>query len=424
GSSRAFAMLPLRTRWLLLAVGLVVGWGGGTKPANGQAKWGVLAYLSGDGSLEWSAMEYLRRLASAPPMADVVIGVQIDRGPGFSSEVGDFVDARRIVFESTPGRREWRWSNWRAEVNMGDPEVLVEFLNWALTQLPAKQYVLLVVGHGSGVRPLAKDPIKQRDYGVAYDATSNGDSLTTRELATACQAFVDITGGQKISLLAIDGCFSASVEGACEVATSVEFLSGSPDLLYEPGVPWDKALASLCEFPAMSAEKLAGELVDGLQTSSTNGENVDGSYVVVRLSECAQLQEALSALSIALRNKVRETTPLVVAARARAMRAGLSKEMLDLGGFLEGLNQEAQREGQTMIAELATQAQAALNATLLRSYAAEGTRTLSIFFPPNLSEFPEDYLSASRFAHDSGWGAFVKAHLDHLQVLVSRGLGT
>jgi hypothetical protein len=44
--------------------------------------------------------------------------------------------------------------------------------------------------------------------------------------------------------------------------------------------------------------------------------------------------------------------------------------------------------------------------------------TWSVFCPPNLTEFPADYMRTGRFARESGWGSFLEAYLGHLQRLM------
>ncbi|MBM3471725.1 MAG: hypothetical protein FJX75_00465 [Armatimonadetes bacterium] len=415
-----------RSRWWVASAGALLVTLGPAGWSASIAKWTVLGYLSGDGSLEPVALEYLQRLASAPGTGSVAIGAQIDRSPGFSSELGDFTDTRRVVFEGSDPRtaRKWRWSDWRTEADMGDPQTLADFLAWGARTLPAEHYAVLLVGHGSGVRPLLRES-DERDHGVAYDATNNGDSLTTEEIATAGRTFTDLLGGRKIALLAVDACFSGSAEVAHEAASVAECMTGSPDLLYEPGVPWDQVLRKLCASPDMSAESMATLAVEAVEASQEASGAPRGSYAAARLSETPKLQAAVSALTETLCRSMRDAAPAVTTARAEATRGGLSGEQVDLATFLVALADEAQAEGLTETAGAASEARRALDAVAIASYSGERDPRggpawkWSAFFPPNLTAFPPDYLGKSVFARQSGWGAFLEAYLGHLQRLMS-----
>ena len=406
--------------WVLLAAVGPAGW---SAPI---AKWAVLGYLSGDGSLEPVALEYLQRLASAPGTGGVAVAAQVDRSPGFSDELGDFTDTRRVVFEGTNPRaaRTWRWSAWHTEANMGDPQTLAEFLAWGARTLPAERYAVLLMGHGSGVRPLLREG-GERDHGVAYDATSDGDSLTPEEIATAGRSFAETLGGRKIAILAVDACFSASVEVAHDAASFAEFMTGSPDLLYEPGVPWDQVLRQICASPDMSAETVATLAVEAVRASQEASGAPRGSYAAARLSRTTELQVAVSALSEASCRSMRDAAPAITAARAQAARGGLSGEQVDLAGFLGALSDEAQAAGLPEVGGAASEARRALEAMVIASYSGDTDQrggplwTWSAFFPPNLTAFPADYLDKSGFARQSGWGAFLDAYLGHLQRLMS-----
>jgi len=409
----------------VLAGTLLIGVGPASRCAP-AAKWAVLGYLSGDGSLEPVAIEYLRRLGSAPGTAGVAVAAQIDRSPGFSDELGDFTDTRRVVFEGmdphTP--RKWKWSDWRAEANMGDPQTLADFLAWGARTLPAERYAVLLVGHGSGVRPLLRDA-EERDHGIAYDATSDGDSLTTEETAAAGRSFTETLGGRKVAVLAIDACFSASAEAAYGAASFAECMTGSPDLLYEPGVPWDQVLRKVCASPDLSAEGLAALAVEMVKASQEASGAPRGSYAAARLSGTADLQTAVSALSEMLRRSMSDVGWVITASRARAARGGLSGEQVDLAGLLGALTEEAQAAGLDEMAAAAAAARRALEAMVIASFSGErgpdgGPEWVwSAFFPPNLTAFPEDYLDRSGFARESGWGAFLDAYLGYLQRLMS-----
>ncbi len=406
--------------------------GGAAGPAAEKADWTVLAYLSGDGSLEEAALGYLRKLAAVPGSDRVCLVAQIDRAPGYSREFDDFTDARRIAFVTRQEgqRRGWLKTAWRGEVNMGDPETLAGFAVWGVDAFPAEHYLLLLMGHGNGVRGLTAKPDEAPPpSGIGYDATSDGDALTVREIGDACRRIAAACAGGRISLLALDACFSATAELGCEVAPAVECLTGSPGLIYEPGVPWDEALSGLVNRPAMEPSELARLVVALAGGQDVRRDRAGAAYMAADLAPARELQVALDALSDELKSRMSEVAPLVTLARARAPTSGLHSEMLELSALLETLSRSAHEQGLDSVARKADDARGIADSMVLSAYAEDAgdgqraCRGWAVFFPPNLTIFPADYLTSSSFARDAGWGAFLGSYLKHLRDLLTRRAG-
>jgi Clostripain family len=400
---------------------------GGMGPASaGPNEWSILAYLSGDSSLEAAMLEYVDQLRAVPSGGGVGIAVQLDRVGGYSARDGDEAGTRRFLLRaSAPGRpRERADSGWRAEVDMGDPQSLVDFVQWAAGKCPARHYLLLVAGHGSGVRALQPDEESKRPpSGVAYDATSRGDSLTPSELGGACRRIAGMTGG-RVSVLAVDACFSATVELGCEVAPSVECLTGSPGLLYEPGTPWDCVGRKVVESPTMPATEAAKAVVEAIRQRQEQSGNPRGSYIAADLTRMGDLQAKSGQVVRELQSRMRELAPAITLARSQTWTTGLHMEMAGLSRFLRALARAAEGQGEGPLAQKAVDAADAADATLLDGFAApeETCRSApgwAVFFPPSLTAFPGDYLETGTFARDAGWGSFLSAYLGHLRALVT-----
>ena len=404
---------------LVLSLGLVP-WA-----AAGPADWTVLAYLSGDGSLDAAAVRYLHALAKAPPGQAVAIAVQIDRGRSPSAKAFGAAGATRWLVASRPGARERELVDlgWHHEVNMGDPESLFDFARWAVERCPAKRYLLLIMGHGNGVRALSADGESIPSSGVAYDATCGGDCLTTVELGQACARIRGLVGG-RLNILAIDACFSATVELGCQVAPSVECLTGSPGLIYEPGVPWDHILGRLTALPDMSAPEAAKLIVESVRERQEAGGTPQGAYLAADLTRAPELEAVVGQLSGALVSRMDDLAPLITLGRSEARTTGLHAEMVDLSEFLRGLARAATSAGETRVAQLAAQAAGIGDGMVLARFAGDGNGGSgrvgwAVFFPPSLTAFPADYLNTGRYAREAGWGTLLAGYLGRLRSLVT-----
>ncbi len=407
---------------------LLLGFASVGAAAAGPAEWTILAYLSGDSNLEAAAVRYLHTLAAAPAEGSVAIAVQLDMA-AHEGQTGDATGATRWVLTSPPGARQRQpvKADWHREVNMGDPATLGDFAQWAVGRCPAKRYLLLIMGHGNGVRAQRPDGEETLSSGVAYDATSGGDCLTTAELGQACRRVGELIGG-RLSVLAIDSCFSATVELGCEVAPSVEYLTGSPGLIYEPGVPWDLVLDGLTARPGMGGGELARLAVECVGRAAheppLQEPRARTSYLAADLSRARELEATVAELSGALQGSVGRLWPLISFGRSATQTAGLHADMVDLPGFLRGLAEAASRAGETQVAELAARGAETADAMVLARVAPEGDcgsgrLGWAVFFPPGLTAFPADYLDTGQFARQAKWGSFLGAYLGHLKELVT-----
>jgi len=395
--------------------------------AAAPAEWTVLAYLSGDSSLEAAAIGYLHMLQATPAGDAVRIAVQIDRSPGYTTDEGNVVGAVRVVLASRrgAGRREAEGTGWHCAVDMGDPKVLEEFADWAVHACPAKRYLLLIMGHGNGVRALRleEDEGHVPASGVAYDASSGGDCLTTSELGKACGRIAEMAGGP-LGVLAVDACFSATAELACEVAPSVECLTGSPGLIYEPGVPWADVLGRLVQKPGMTAQEVGKLVVEVVRAEQERGGAPKGAYLAADLSRAGELEARVAKLVGVLGGRLNEVAPLITLGRSRARVSGLHSEMVDLSSFLRGLAEAAGEAGDGQVLELASSAASAADAMLLARFAGgDGGGAAEpgwvAFFPPSLTAFPSDYLDTGAFARRVGWGRLLSGYLGHMVELVT-----
>jgi clostripain len=126
-------------------------------------------------------------------------------------------DSRRFLVQPggnyTDGVNRW----YLGELNMGDPQTLVNFVNWTRTNYPAQHYYLAIADHGRGTS------------GVAWDDTNNKDYLTTAELRSAFNTATN-SGQWKIDVLHYDTCLMGMLENAYQVKDFADYLVTSENL--------------------------------------------------------------------------------------------------------------------------------------------------------------------------------------------------
>lgn len=113
--------------------------------------------------------------------------------------------------------------------NMGDPQTMLDFLNYACTYYPAEKYGLICWDHGGG--PL---------FGFGSDELFDHDGLSVWELqqALAASPFAQ----QKLEFIGFDACLMASLEVAAILSDFAGYLVASEEV--EPGNGWDYSFLS------------------------------------------------------------------------------------------------------------------------------------------------------------------------------------
>ena len=102
-----------------------------------------------------------------------------------------------------------RWN--RGELNMGHPDTLANFVNWAMDQYPADHYYLAIDDHGDGV------------YGISADRTSNNDLLTPTDVYAALKNATR-NGNRKIDIFDYEACLMGLAENAYDVKDWVNYV--------------------------------------------------------------------------------------------------------------------------------------------------------------------------------------------------------
>lgn len=203
------------------------------------------------------------------------------------------------------------------EANMGDPYVLWNFLKWTKENHPAKNYILVINSHGSGVfswngegstsssipglvlfdpdRPQRR---KRKGRFVAYDHT-NKDCLTVFEIKEVLQAFKEkLNNNMPLDIIVFDACMPASIETLYQLRDVCCYFVGSPETTPMTGFAYDDMVIELKRNPDNTAEEYAKKVAD-MQNNSLIG--------AWKTSGAKQIAFALNNLSMELLNAINET---------------------------------------------------------------------------------------------------------------------
>ncbi|MDT8273621.1 MAG: clostripain-related cysteine peptidase, partial [Desulfomonilia bacterium] len=132
--------------------------------------------------------------------------------------------------------------------DMTNPQTLREFITWAASRYPARNYLLLLWGHGTGWKPLSFSVLQPKGMFTdqSSDQTSTGTLMAIGDLAGAI-----LDSGIVFDVINLDACLMGMYEVAFELQDCAHYLSFSQGLYPIHGDPYTEILRSLGKNPRM-----------------------------------------------------------------------------------------------------------------------------------------------------------------------------
>jgi hypothetical protein len=373
--------------------------------SSAKAKWTYMVYLDGDNNLEGAAIDDFMEMSSVGSTSNVNIVVQFDRIPGYSSAYGDWTDCKQ--FHVTAGMTPTAANALidLGECNMGDPNTLGDFVDWAMTEFPADNYALVLWNHGDGWKsinnwvPWADDIKDAKDAGlsrgICVDNTNN-DYLSLQETEVALT-------GKYVQLLGYDACLMHMVEVVYQVRTNAGVSVGSEESEPGAGWPYDTILADLTGTPTMSEDALGTVIVDRYMDSY--GYTGSETQSAVDNGDVSGLVTAVDNLAQVLIDEINGGHWTQVQQARNAAEEIYYPYYIDLYHFAEMVDAH--------VTGAAAQAQAVMY-EVSKMYEAHGTSVpndhgLSMYYPRVEGDYLASYDSTA-FASDTQWNEFLKKY--------------
>jgi len=223
-----------------------------TRANNGN--WTFMVYMDADNDLEYAGINDFLEMAMVGTNSNLNIVVQLDRIIGFSSSYGDWTDTKRfhITYGMTPTPSNATED--LGEINMGNPQSLIDFLQWGISTYPSEHYALILWDHGLGIRDFCVDD-------------SNNDELDIFELKTALSATIANTVLDKIDIVGFDACLMSMAEIAYEIKDYANYMVASEQEEPQDGWPYNDILSSIVSNPDMLPIELGTVIVDSYYLS-------------------------------------------------------------------------------------------------------------------------------------------------------------
>jgi hypothetical protein len=234
-----------------------------------SSDWTIGIYMNADNSLgaagfdgkdirevyDWASTLYDIEESGSSAHANVLI---LKDGPLYNSPPGDdcqlmYIDSIGNEITNSPGNMV---VNNVSEVDMSDPNTLINFTTWMKTWYPADNYALILWDHGYGWQMAGQD-------------VSSGRTMMTMDKLKIALAAITNNGEDRLDILGFDECMMGMAEVAYQVHPYVDYMVASERT--EPGDGWwyHGILDDLTSIDMTPAE-LAIDMVDSYVYSYDN----------------------------------------------------------------------------------------------------------------------------------------------------------
>ena len=370
-------------------------------PVQAAALWTVMVYMDGDNNLESAGIDDLNEMEAIGSTAQVNVVVQFDRHAGYDNTNGDWTNTKRYYVTKDANGYDTVITSTEVvnmgEVNMGDPNELADFINWAQTNYPADHYMVVLWDHGSGWKGIP-GPVKA----VCIDETDS-DELSVKEVAAALGS-VTSSGIFPLDIVGFDACLMAMVEVDYEIMPFAHYRVASEEV--EPWDGWDylKFLDYLVSNPYASPQEVSGRVVGtymnfygitGFETQSAVHLNPTGTVVdaldifALHLAGAkgfeAQIQQARSEVEAFSDPDYIDLHHFARLIRKYVLHRGIQRDAAILMGAIE---QAVTAEG--------------------HGFMNANARGMSIYYPFSIAGYQTDYENDVELSDDTFWDEFLK----------------
>lgn len=377
---------------------------------EGETRWLFMVYMDGDNDLEVYVPKDLNELERTGSGDGVEVIVQADRIEGYTDKDGDWTGTRRyrIVPDDTSTVVSPMLED-MGELDMGTPETLADFVEWATASYPAENRVLILWNHGDSW--LLKANEAEASTGapppsIASDDTSGSAlSIANGDLAAAIET--DVASNGRYDVLGFDACNMASWEIAHAMAPYAEFMSAAETTVGSEGFMYEPILAYLRETPDATTESLAILMSQG--AVEQGGEL---THSAINLDKVGELSASIDALArLAMDDPAASTALMAARETTRGADEIWAEWWLDVGDLADNAALSGHPDLQIAAADM----RATLDSSVVGNFHAGDytwTTGLTIFFDPS-RRYLDDYSegAGATWSHDTQWDEYLAAVL-------------
>ncbi|MFN8561425.1 MAG: clostripain-related cysteine peptidase [Anaerolineae bacterium] len=303
------------------------------------------------------------------------------------------------------------------ELNMGDPQTLVDFATWAIENFPASHYALTISTHGGGW------------LGNGPDETDHNDMLQLPELVQALDEITAQTGIDGFDLIGFDACLMGQLEVYRALEPYTRYVLASEEVIPSNGWEYTTPFEQLAQNPAMDAEEFGTNIVNAYMAYYAGpGARTRVDLGLIDESQIAAVADALDAFSAIADQDTLDKLSALGVARVNAQRFGTNSgssltgdtdyfSSIDLISFMELIAAQTDIDPDLAAAALdvADAAQSAIVTSSADQYLPDA-HGMAIYLPTNSATAAQPtaadpatvpYADANPFM--SGWNTFLDA---------------
>ena len=224
-------------------------------------KWTVLVYMNSANDLEEFGLLNLNQLEQYGSDNNVTFVAQFKRihaKIGDDKSDGDWVGTRRYVVRRDNDTHHISSPvlSTRADLDMGNPATLQEFVQWGIQTFPAQHYAIILWSHASGWRSRSIKPTA-RYFSIDDE---KGTHIDTIDIDSA----IDMGNGRKWDLVSWDACLMQMLEVGYEIKDKTRWMVGSEELSPAEGLPYDILANKLLTHPDADGRFLGETICDAM----------------------------------------------------------------------------------------------------------------------------------------------------------------
>jgi len=413
--------------------------------------WTILIFMNGDNNLEPDALMNFRQLASVDSSPDVNVIVQFDRfGFGkYATTTPDWSQTLRFqVKKGTQPLPSFAVQD-IGEADMGDPQVLADFVKWGKASYPSQHYMLVIWDHGQGWRfftaalqqkaqamvasralhvgdtaqtQLAFSASLRTGYakadakghtapltsapGDGYRSASNDetdqDVLYDREIEDGLKSAL---GGIHLDVIGFDACLMGMLETGYALRDVADNLVGSEELEPGPGWKYDDLLKHIETAKPVDGRALAAIVVSSYQNAYEITEP-DTTLSAISLTNIKGVATSVSSLADQMSLRLPQNISAVTAARKATSTYAPGKQFyhVDIVEFLDQLIAHNPDQG---IKSAAVAASRSVKDSVFANYAGSdrqgtyGSAGLAIYFPATNTDHVNDPYAEGGYEKDN-----------------------
>jgi len=385
-------------------------------------EWTILVYADADDDvLEqdiWFDVNEMELVGSTP---QVNVIVQLDRAEGSFDGDGNWTETRRLYVtnDSDLSTITSPVVENIGEVDMGNPQTLVEFLSWGVQKYPAKKYAVILSDHGAG-------------WTIGWTDQASNSGMKMSQITEAIRQVQSNMGGRKFEVIGFDACLMAMVEVYGQIYPYSNFMVASEEVIPSQGWAYAAWLYQLAQNPTMDGRGLSQAIVSTyivedtiltLRGSPSETAEIEAGTTLSAI-ESARMPEVIAAM-----NQLISTLAVIDqewVAQGREYSRGyysvfgedVPSSFIDLVNFAEIMA----TTNDPAIVQASDQLRAAMSAAVVAEKHGDrmaGSNGMSFHFPISdiyiLTEFTDETpvrygLDAADFLEQSSWDEFLAFH--------------